>query len=165
MTGATPASEFRKGREVGEVVTLPSTNRKVRMRTVKMDRLLELGDIPDVLSNLVVESLYGEMTNEKYRQFFTLVERKEHALEMTRALKIVCTAALIEPKIVDDPQADDDISIDDLEYTERRVIFDLALLEASGLSRFRQRQEEDLESMDNVEDNIFQAEPVSVGEE
>ena len=106
-------------------------------------------------SDLVMKLLYGPMTPEEYQAFFTLSERKEHAIDLTESLRIVCTAALLQPKIVDDPQADDEISIDDLEDGEQRFIFDLALLEATQLSRFCERQAGHVEPVaDSVEDEL-----------
>ncbi len=159
----TPAAEFRRARELGEVITLAPTGRVVRMRTVKPAALLRLGTIPDVLANLVIKLLYGQITEAEYHEFFSLAERAEHAVEMADSLRIVCTAALMEPKIVESPQGDDEISIDDLEDSEQRIIFDLAMLEASALSRFRRRQEELVEPVDDGESHEQPAEPVGRG--
>jgi hypothetical protein len=98
----------------------------------------------------VIGILYGQLSSEQYAQFFTLGERKDQVLDLLESLRIVCTAALIDPKIVDEPLADNEITIDDLEDTEQRYIFDLALLEATALSRFREQQEQeaDVDVMD-----------------
>jgi hypothetical protein len=156
----TPAFEFRSVRERGEKITIKSTGRIVRMRTVKPAYLLRLGKIPDPLSELVMGILYGKITSAQYEAFFDIAERKENAVELTESLRIVCTAALVEPRIVDDPQADNEIHIDDLEDREQRYIFDLALLEATDLSRFRRQQETDVEPVSQSETNEQQAEPV-----
>ena len=157
----TPASEFRRVREQGEKITLRPTGRIVRMRIVKPSHLLKLGKIPDSLSELVMQILYGKITDEQYKQFFELTDRKEHAVEMAESLRVVCTAALLSPRIVDEPQADDEIHIDDLEDSEQRFIFDLALLEASSLSRFRQRQTANVEPVAEGAGDAQQAEPVA----
>lgn len=161
LANVTSAAEFRRVREQGEVITLPSTGRKVRMRVVKPSHLLRLGKIPDPLSDLVVKILFGPITTAEYDAFFSLDERKGHALDMVESLRVVCTAALLEPRIVDNPQADDEIHIDDLEDGEQRQIFDLALLEATGLSRFRERQEATLDTVAENEGDAQQAEPVA----
>lgn len=155
----TPASEFRRVREQGEIVTIRSTGRVVRMRVVKPSALLKLGDIPDPLAELVMRIMFGQITNEEYAEFFALQERKERAVELAESLRVVCTAALIEPRIVDDPQADDEIHIDDLEDAEQRFIFDLALLEATGLSRFRARQAQDVEPVAQEQEPELSTEP------
>lgn len=154
----TPASEFRRVREQGERITIPSTGRTVRMRVVKTANLLRLGKIPDPLAELVIKTLYGQMTREQYANFFELAERKEHAADMLESLRVVCTAALVHPRIVDVPEGDDEIHIDDLEDGEQRYIFDLALLEATDLSRFRVQQEERLVAVAQVAVNEVQTE-------
>lgn len=160
----TLASEFRRVREQGEIITLPTTGRRVRMRTVKPSVLLEYGKIPDPLTDLVIKIMYGTITPQQYREFFDITERKEHALDLARSLCIVCKAALLDPRIVSDEEidgvvcADDEILIDDLEDGEQRYIFDLALLEATRLSRFRREQEAALEPVPSVEAHEQQAE-------
>lgn len=156
----TPAAEFRRVREQGEKITLKPTGRIVRMRTVKPAYLLRLGKIPDPLAELVIRILHGQITDAQYRAFFDLSERKEHALELTESLRVVCTAALVSPRVVDEPQADDEIYIDDLEDAEQRYIFDLALLEATALSRFRLQQESHVEPVPQSEAKSEQTEPV-----
>lgn len=156
----TPAAEFRRMREQGETVTIAPTGRRVRMRTVKPATLLREGHIPDMLAELVIGILYGKITEEQYQAFFSLNERKEHALELAESLRVVCAAALLEPRVVEDPQADDEIHIDDLEQGEQRFIFDLAFLEASGLRRFRHLQETDVEPVAQEPEPELPAEPV-----
>lgn len=159
----TPAAAFRRGREQGELVRLTVTGRVVRMRTVKPSHLLQLGTIPDVLADLVARVMYGKLSNEEYNAFFDVSERKEHALALAESLRVVCTAALLEPRIVGEPQADDEIAIDDLEDNEQRFIFDLALLEATALSRFCARQAADVELVAAGEAAGLPAEPAVEG--
>lgn len=161
----TPAAEFRRVRTQGEKITISTTGRIVRMRVVKPSSLLRLGKIPDPLAELVIKLLYGQLTNEQYQAFFDIAERKEHAADLAESLRVVCTAALVYPVIVDDPQSDDEIHIDDLEDSEQRYIFDLALLEATALSRFRQRQETDVDAVPPGEVDEQQAEPVGAPQE
>lgn len=141
----THASEFRRVHEKGEPIKLPPTGRLVQMRTVKPAYLLRQGKIPNPLAEFAMRALYGQLSDEDYKKFFSLGERAENAVDYAESLRIVCTAALIHPRIVDEPQADDEIHIDHLEDSEQRWIFDLAFLEATGLSRFRQRQEANVE--------------------
>lgn len=157
----TPAYEFRRVREEGEIITIPSTGRRVRIRTVKPAALLRLGKIPDVLATFVMRSLYGQVTNEEYERFFSMPERMEHAMELAESLRVICTAALIEPRIVEAPQAEDEIHIDDLEDREQRYLFDLALMEASDLRRFREQQEADLADMAKSPGAELSAEPAA----
>lgn len=146
-------------REQGEIITIPKTGRVVQLRAVKPAALLRLGKIPDPLSELVIRILYGQLTDEEYERFFNLPERMEQALDMAESLRVVCTAALVYPRIVDEPQADDEIQIDDLDDAEQRYLFELAFLEASDLTSFRERQTRRLESVAEDEDHTPPAEP------
>jgi hypothetical protein len=151
---ATTAAEFHVSREKGELITLPSTGRKVRMKAVKPAELLRLGDIPDVLSDLVVGFLYGSITEEEYKKFFSPKEKKEQAIDLINSMELVCRCALMEPKISDVPDLENNyIVIDDLEDSEQRFIFDLAMLGVTSLKSFRKEQEASLAVVANEQDN------------
>lgn len=150
---ATTAAEFHANRLEGELITLPSTGRTVRMKAVKPAELLHLGEIPDVLAELVIGFLYGNITEEQYKDFFSPAEKKEKAIDLIDSLRIVCTCALIEPIIGTLAESGENvITIDDLEDTEQRLIFDLAMLGASSLRDFRQEQEAALAVVANEQD-------------
>lgn len=140
----TPASEFRKMREQGVAQTLLS-GRKVRLRTVTPDRLLRTGKVPDILTPLVTRMLFEEVTNQELNDFIAPREQAKESLEMVDAINVVCEAGLVYPRIVDDPQGEDEISIDDLSLADRGWIFKLVFQPAEVLSRFR------LESLTDVE--------------
>lgn len=141
----TPASEYRTMREQGVPQTLLS-GRKVKMRAVTPDKLLRGGRVPDILTPLVLKMLKGEVENEEIDNFYGQ-ERDEvkDNLAMIDSVNVVCEAALVYPRVVDMPEGDDEISIDDLSLTDRFWIFKLAFQPAEVLSRFR------LESLANVD--------------
>lgn len=132
----TPAAEFRAVRERGVIVPLPS-GRVVRMRSVRPDQLLKLGHIPDVLATLALKHMYGKLSDTEFYAFTDVRDAIPDALAVVESLRVVCTAALIEPRIVETPQADDEIAIDDLTLRDRQHIFDLAFSEVSALASFR----------------------------
>ncbi len=151
---ATTAATFHANRLEGELITLPSTGRTVRMKAVKPAELLRLGEIPDVLAELVIGFLYGNITEEEYKKFFSPAEKKEKAIDLIDSLRIVCTCALIEPIVGTLAESGENvITIDDLEDTEQRLIFDLAMLGASSLRDFRQEQEAALATVADVQDD------------
>lgn len=147
---ATPAAEFRSAREEGALVEL-RPGRVVRMRNVTPSRLLRLGSIPDPLSALVVRVLYADSpqaSNAAINDFFGLAEKVDTAREYVESLRVICTAALLEPRIVDNPQADDEIAIDDLSDYEQGLIANLAFLEVDALRAFRSQPAADVETLD-----------------
>ena len=146
MTTATSAAEFREHRLEGELITLPPTGRVVRMKAVKPAELLALGDIPEPLAELVIAFLYGSLSEDQYADFFSPKEKREQALDLIESLRIVATCAMLEPVIASkDYDGPDSISVDDLEDSELRYIFDLAMMGASHLKDFRLEQEAPVE--------------------
>jgi hypothetical protein len=133
----TSGAEWRRNREEGELVQLPYSGKIVRLRTVRPDMLLRLGKIPNPLSALMVDIIYGNAEGERLDQFLNTQEGVEAALDMLESLKVVCMAAFIQPRIVDDPQGDDEICIDDLELADRSYIFRLVFVPAEALKSFR----------------------------
>lgn len=133
----TPAAEYRYMRELGVEQTLLS-GRKVKMRAVTPDKLLRGGRVPDILTPLVVRMLRGVVDNEEIDDFYGQ-ERDEvkDQLAMIDSVNVVCEAALVYPRVVDMPEGNDEISIDDLSLTDRFWIFKLAFQPAEVLSRFR----------------------------
>ena len=162
----TSAAEFHEHRLEGEIVTLPPTGRIVRMRAVKPAQLLALGDIPEPLADLVIAFLYGSLDEDQYQNFFSPKEKREQAIEMIKSLEIVATCALLEPKVVEDSKLEmKGIEIEDLEDSELRYIFDLAMMGASHLREFRLEQEAPVELVDDSEEPVDKAEPTSDGDE
>ena len=154
----TPAVEFRTMREQGVRQTLPS-GRVVRLRTVTPDRLLALGDIPDILTSLVLRMIYGELQQNELDSFLSPREKAAEARQVIASLNVVCRAALLYPTVVEaDPQGDDEILPDDLTLAERGWIFKLAFQPAEVLTRFRYESTPDVEVVPDGKDDPQPAE-------
>lgn len=129
----TPASEFRRiGRE-GLVVTLESSGRVVRLRSVQLMRMLTAGKIPDPLTDYVASLVYGGDEDDER----TAVEK---AKDWQAYLDLVVTAALMHPRVVDNPQGEDEIAIEDLEYAELVEIHGWARNPLDAVRPFRGEQ-------------------------
>ncbi len=149
----TSAAEFRSMREQGVLQTIPPAGRVVRLRTVTPDRLLRLGKLPDILTKLVIKMFYEGVSPSEFNKFLEQREIIEEILEQVESLRVVCTAGLLEPRIVDNPQGADEISIDDLSMAERGWIFRLVLQEAEFLATFRHGQTPDVEAVPDVQND------------
>ena len=161
----TSAAEFHEHRLEGELITLPPTGRVVRMRAVKPAQLLALGEIPEPLADLVIAFLYGSLDEDQYQNFFSPKEKREQAIEMIKSLEIVAECAILEPMIVKDAIANPEgIEVADLEDSELRYIFDLAMMGASHLREFRLQQEAPVEPVDDGKEPVDEAEPISDGD-
>lgn len=148
---------WRKVREEGEVGILPS-GKPVRGRTVLPIHILELGeDVPDILTALALKLFYGKASYKEVLAFRDVRENAEEALKVGKALKIVTRAFLLEPRVVDEPLADDEISIDDVEPADQAAIWDVAFMGADALSKFfRESREQDSDLQ-----GVAESEPVS----
>lgn len=110
---------------------------EVRLHPIQIEKLLEGGDVPDALSNIMLKALYQDVTEELNE--FALTERKtqSEAMELIRSIDLVCNAVLLDPGIV--PY---------LSLTDRLWIFKLAFYPAEVLSRFRNEPAFDVVGVD-----------------
>lgn len=145
----TSGLDWRRNREEGELVQLPYSGNIVRIRTVRPDQLLRLGKIPNPLAALMVDIIYGNIDSDKMDAFLSVSDGVESAMDMIESLRVVCTAAFVLPKIVDNPTKDDEISFDDIELSDRSYIFRLTFVSAEALKNFRYQPPTDVEVASN----------------
>lgn len=135
---------WRAPREKGITVKLPSGN-VARIRPVGMDLVVRVGYIPGVLANTIVgmiETGHGEPPTSA-----DLEEEKE----WFRFLDCLCELAFVAPRIVKEPQADDEISIDDVELQDKMAIWRVLGAPARALVDYFQRQAQPVEAVANAE--------------
>jgi len=124
----TSGKEWRQRRVEGWLETLPSGN-VARLRTVSLLDFVNRGEIPDPLSAAVAEMLGGKSKDigdfENFKQFAGLAA-------------FVCRQAFVLPRIVDDPKADDEVSILDIDFADQRYVFNIVQKEILMLAPFRQ---------------------------
>jgi len=123
----TSGRQWRKNREEGWLEVLPSGN-VVRLKSISLLDFMERGEISDPLSASVADMLGGKSKDvadfENFKQFAGLAA-------------FVCKKAFMSPKIVDDPQADDEISILDVDFGDQRYVFNEVQKEIVMLAPFR----------------------------
>lgn len=128
-------------------MTLPSGN-VVRLRPVDMSVMMLEGRIPDLLSPLAAKSLFlgieeDDMLNLEDAEAFEKV--KEIAPDMLKLYNIVTKAAFLEPRIVENPEGDDEISIEDVDAADKAAVFAYTSQGAAALKFFRDQQNADVE--------------------
>lgn len=113
---------------------------EVQMRPVRLDKLLMSGNVPDILTPLVMRGLFPASDAEADRfpdEINTFIgqkrDKQKEAVDFIRAVDVVCEAALIDPSVV--PY---------LSLSDRLWIFRLAFLPAEVLSRFRLQPQADV---------------------
>lgn len=161
--GYRSGAELRAMREQGVWQTLLSGT-PVRMRIVTPDMLLAGGSMPDILSPLVTKMIFEYVEGFELDGFIAQREEAKHALEVVKSLNLVCKAALLEPRIVDTPQADDEICAEDLTLADRGWIFKLAFQSAEFLKTFRNEPARDVEAAPDSEGDVQPTEQDDVRE-
>ena len=128
----TSGKAWRRLREEGQLVELPS-GFVARLRPVGLIELWKLGKIPDTLTSVVVELLTAQqMETER-----ALKNATENMKNIAALYDVVCTAAFIEPRVVDNPVADNEISADDIDQADKEYILSWVNAPAVALRRFR----------------------------
>jgi hypothetical protein len=148
----TSGATWRKSREEGEVVTLPSGN-VARLRPVALDQLIISGKLPDLLTPIAAKSLWTETDTS------TIADQVETAKGFAELVNLVVPLAMLTPRIVLDPQADDEIAMDDIEFSDKIAIFQLATGGSTVLRAFRERQEASVDALPDSEDVRPKTEP------
>lgn len=108
----------------------------VRMHPVQIEKLLEAGDVPDMLTNILVKGLYEDVREELDAMVMEKHDDRAAAMDTIKAVDAVCRAALVEPDIV--PY---------LSLTDRFWIFKLAFMPVEVLSRFRLQPQGDVDAV------------------
>lgn len=147
----TLGSQLRQMRETGVVLPFPSGN-NYRVRTVGAAALLKRGNMPNILRAFVADAIFQGVTAAKIDAFMSVKEQEEQNLEFLKSLEVCCQAVFLEPRIVENPQAEDECTIDDIVLVDQAWAFDLAFGFARELRPFRPQQESDVGLVPVVED-------------
>lgn len=142
----TVGATLRKAREAGAVVPFPSGN-NYRVRIPGAAGMLKRGNLPNPLLSFALDAFYSGVTEEKYDAFLSAQERSEGALDLIASLRAVCQEMFMEPRVVDNPQADNEIAIDDVPLQDQLWAFRLAFAPSEVLYPFRDEPQADVVSV------------------
>jgi hypothetical protein len=131
----TAGSAWRQPRTEGYVKQLPSGN-VARLRPVSPDQLLTTGEVPDILTPLVVRMLFEGADGSELSQLSDPSAVVQNAGATVQLFNTICRLAFVEPRIVADPQGDDEISINDVPLLDRGFVFQLVTQPAEVLRDF-----------------------------
>lgn len=162
--------EWRQEREEaqeGYVKELWS-GRVARLRPPDLATLLAAGQIPDPLTDQVYRMVFRGEIAEPLVDMAKADEQgapPAEDIQATLALyEVICKAMFVEPRIVDDPQADDEIHIDDVPLVDRIGVWGLAIsttaLGVGRLKSFRLQPAPDVEAVPDEPVEQLPAEPV-----
>ncbi len=146
---ATSGKEWRKAREEGLPTVFPS-GMEANIRPVEVDFFLLAGKVPDILAPLVNQIIGGD---RDYKIALPPSEQIEKHSEWVQFLRDLCTYAFIKPKVVDDPQGDDEISFEDIAFVDKYALFVKFANPAQRIKRFRQDQVEPVAALESTTSN------------
>lgn len=152
--GVTSAFQWRRPREEGFLIRLPSGN-TARLRPVALDVMLASGKLPDLLTPIAAQSLWTETNTE------TLGQQGELAKSYVELINAIVPAAMMCPTISATPTADDEISLSDLDFSDKVAIFQLVTQPVEVLRRFRDQQSADVELVHDSQSDGHPAQPAS----
>ena len=142
---------WRKPRQEGYTIVLASGN-SATLRPVALDLLITSGKLPDLLTPIAAKTLWVETAPS------TLADQAELAKGFADLINLIVPLAMLSPRVVEQPQADDEISLDDIDFQDKLIIFQLATGGATALRSFRQRQAADLEPVSDKQSDVHSSE-------
>jgi hypothetical protein len=120
---------------------------EVLMRTPRPEVLLRSGKLPDILTPIVIKSLYEDVSKKLDAYLFTERDEVQDTLDMVAGVDAVCEAALIDPSVI--PY---------LTLSDRMWIFKLAFMPAAVLSTFRYEPDGDVEDTPDSQGDVLPSE-------
>ena len=140
------AVEWRKPREEGFLKKLPS-GKVARLRPISPDLLIIRGDVPDMLTGLVTKMVMGGADAEELDAVVSPSLDIEQAAGTIEFFNLICTLAFVSPRIGENPTADDEIAIEDVDLGDRGFVWRVCTLATEELRRFRLEPESDVEAL------------------
>jgi hypothetical protein len=157
---ATPGASWRAERN--GVVKMLLSGKRAKLRAVDVSLLLLQGNIPDLLTPQVVKMFYGPDQETPARSDIALktgIEPDELPI-----INLICRSAFVEPRIVDEPIADDEIAIDDVDLYDRLQVYNMCTRGLEVLRNFRLEPFADVAAIPDGQDDGAEAERVGAGE-
>lgn len=147
------AGERRRLKEAGEWTPIGQEGLWVRVRPVPLHLMIEAGQVPNVLIPVAYSVIYQP---DKRRDLASDVKTAKQFVDLC---KLVAPLTLLQPRIVENPQGDDEMALEDFNAEELSDLLNVALLPTERLKSFRHQQEAMLGAMANVQGVPPAAEP------
>lgn len=145
---ATPANVWRRARERGFPFKLPS-GRIARLCPAPLDRIMQSGEVPNLLLPIVSSVLWAQVgVQAELNEVELEAAERKYMLELCA---LIVPLALVYPRVVDNPAAEDEIHIDDLDFGDKQAIYTVAKLPAEVLGKFCLQQNVDVAPLPAVQ--------------
>lgn len=140
MKQTTSGKAWREAREEGLEITFPSGH-VARIRSITPAAFLRLGKMPDAMAKTIEDVLAGRLqANEAGEAQLFKLDTLEDFQEYFSFLEFYARHCFVSPRIVDTPQSDEEITIDDLDQGDMEFLLQIIFLPAAALRAFRDEQ-------------------------
>ena len=140
---ATKAKDWKKGYQVE--LELPESGNVVEVRPLDAAFFFKSGRIPDFLAPIVDDII----TNKPYEMPNVVKNPPEKMKEFLAWLDEIVMYAIVSPQVVSGTvQQEDQISVDDISYSDKLYIYSLFGRSAGVLRKFREQQSKPVVSLD-----------------
>lgn len=156
--GASRASDWKKWKQEGYLLEFPS-GVSAYVRPVSLDLLMSSYFVPNELIPHVEEMMRSSSASKEGKNVDT-VELSRNNIKFSAA---VAYASFISPRVVAEPQEDDEISPEDISTEDLQFLVRWISYPASELRKFSQDQSAGLEPVPPWERLEPEAEPDSAG--
>lgn len=140
---ATSGKEWREAREVGIEFTFPISGFTASIRPVEVDLFVMSHEIPDSIAGYIADIINAKPVKLE----IPAQEQIEQSKKFLSFLNTLTRFAFVNPKVVDNPQDDNEISIEDVGYSDKLQLFFLFSRPARILRGFRQLQDKHVEAV------------------
>lgn len=142
----TSGRDWRKMNEATITTMLPYSGMVVEMGRAQLDQLLLTGKIPDTLTPIVADLLWSSVGQGRPAE---QIQAERVFFELVNA---VVSACLLNPRVVANPTQEDELTIGDLDFADKLIIYRLATQPLAVLHRFRQEQAPDVDAVPEGDD-------------
>jgi hypothetical protein len=140
----TPASHWKRNYEEGMEIEMPS-GAIVRMRpTIDVTYLIATGAIPEGLTAIAMEGLNFDTKDKD-----AVKSLSENIKRLNELYQVVCTETWIHPRIVANPQADNEIAFNWITKEDKDFTWQLVNQPVSEWKRFLQKWRGSVELVPN----------------
>lgn len=113
------AADFKRWREQGQIMRLPTSGLVVRVQRVHVAELAVAGKIPDHLTSQVLAQLHLS----KRAADDEPATLEEQVGQIVGLVDAVCCAALLEPRMEPEPSSPDVLAPGDMPYADREHVY------------------------------------------
>lgn len=147
---------WREAREQGIEFKFPDSGEIAALRPIDVGLFVLTADIPDVL----VKDVLNIINNKPTQLQLPPQEEIEQSKSWLKFLDDLTIFAFVNPKVVSDPQTDNEISVEDVCYADKLQLFLLFSQPVRILRRFREYQNKPVAALVPTANDADQAEQV-----